>query len=747
VFRKFAERSYNRSMAERLNLSKYYILFLSTVIALIIVSQVILHFSLKKQQHDSTQVNIATRQTELLTSIALKSKEIQDGDVSEPYNSAKELAVLYQKWKDSHRGLVNGSIAYQLSGDNSPEVKAMFNELTPEFIKLSKSVEQIMNAQKGEDISESVNTILNGDDEYLNLMKKISYQYVRESQDRVSSARMIGWVLTGLTVLALLFSFAMFIRPMFRRLSSQNEELISLNRDLEKTSKVKGDFLANMSHEIRTPLNGIIGMSGLLGKTKLGEEQEEYVQSIRKSSENLLVIVGDILDFSKIEAGKMELDPRSFDLNQCVDEVIDMLKPSTIEKKIELMYYIEPDVPPHLTLDSFRLKQVLINLLNNAIKFTDQGEVVLQIGVVNVDQGLMQLKFSIRDTGIGIKTDQVGLLFKSFSQVDSSNTRKYQGTGLGLAICKNIVNLMGGKIWVESQLGKGSDFQFTVICESSHVSPEDSMDVKLLRGLKALVVDDNTTNLKILVKQLANWGVQATPFNDPELVVDLITTLRKFDLCILDMQMPGIDGKELTKKIRAHYHETELPVIVLSSIGKSLLGDDEGLYSAYMTKPVKQKHLLTTIYKVMGLGAQSQAVETITTGNHIGSFGSSDLRILIAEDNEINQAVTAKTLEMLGYKSERAFNGNEVLDKINTRDFDLILMDVNMPEMDGMETTKKIRAMFHKEESPVIIGLSGVDGEDEKKKCLKIGMDDFLAKPLDMDELAIRLSHWFPPTA
>jgi signal transduction histidine kinase/DNA-binding response OmpR family regulator len=682
-----------------------------------------------------------------LTSIALKSKEIQDGDVSEPYNSAKELAVLYQKWKDSHRGLVNGSIAYQLSGDNSPEVKAMFNELTPEFIKLSKSVEQIMNAQKGEDISESVNTILNGDDEYLNLMKKISYQYVRESQDRVSSARMIGWVLTGLTVLALLFSFAMFIRPMFRRLSSQNEELISLNRDLEKTSKVKGDFLANMSHEIRTPLNGIIGMSGLLGKTKLGEEQEEYVQSIRKSSENLLVIVGDILDFSKIEAGKMELDPRSFDLNQCVDEVIDMLKPSTIEKKIELMYYIEPDVPPHLTLDSFRLKQVLINLLNNAIKFTDQGEVVLQIGVVNVDQGLMQLKFSIRDTGIGIKTDQVGLLFKSFSQVDSSNTRKYQGTGLGLAICKNIVNLMGGKIWVESQLGKGSDFQFTVICESSHVSPEDSMDVKLLRGLKALVVDDNTTNLKILVKQLANWGVQATPFNDPELVVDLITTLRKFDLCILDMQMPGIDGKELTKKIRAHYHETELPVIVLSSIGKSLLGDDEGLYSAYMTKPVKQKHLLTTIYKVMGLGAQSQAVETITTGNHIGSFGSSDLRILIAEDNEINQAVTAKTLEMLGYKSERAFNGNEVLDKINTRDFDLILMDVNMPEMDGMETTKKIRAMFHKEESPVIIGLSGVDGEDEKKKCLKIGMDDFLAKPLDMDELAIRLSHWFPPTA
>jgi signal transduction histidine kinase/CheY-like chemotaxis protein len=732
-------------MAERLNLSKYYILFLSTVIALIIVSQVILHFSLQEQQYDSTKVNIATRQTELLTSIALKSKEIQDGEYTDFRNTAKDLEILYQKWKDSHRGLVNGSVAYQLSGDNSTEVQNLFSDLTPEFVKLSKSIEKIMQAGQGEDISESVNTILNGDDEYLSIMKKISYQYVVESEDRVANARMISWILTGLTVLALLFSFALFIRPMFRRLSSQNDELISLNRDLEKTSKVKGEFLANMSHEIRTPLNGIIGMSGLLNKTKLEDEQKEYVQSIRKSGENLLVIVSDILDFSKIEAGKMELDPQYFELNQCIDEVVDLLKPSSLEKKIELMYYIEPEVPSNITLDSFRLKQILINLLNNAIKFTDQGEVVLQVGVVDFDQGLMQLKFSIRDTGIGIEAEQVGLLFKSFSQIDSSNTRRYQGTGLGLAICKNIVNLMGGKIWVQSQLGKGSDFQFTVICEASTSAPEDSMNVQLVKGLKALVVDDNTTNLKILVKQLANWGIQATPFNDPDLVMDLISNLRKFDLCVLDMQMPGIDGKELTKKIREHYPDTELPIIVLSSVGKSLLGDDEGLYSAYLTKPVKQKHLLTTIYKVMGLSAQTQAVGTIKSGTHVGNFGSNDLRILIAEDNEINQAVTAKTLEILGYKSERAFNGNEVLDKINARDFDLILMDVHMPELDGLETTKKIRSMFHKEESPVIIGLSGVEGEEEKKKCLKIGMDDFLSKPLDMDELAGRLSHWFPP--
>ncbi len=731
-------------MAERLNLSKYYILFLSTVIALIIVSQVIIHFSLKEQQHDSTKVNIATRQTELLTSIALKSKEIQDGEYTDFRNTAKDLEILYQKWKDSHRGLVNGSVAYQLSGENSTVVENLFSDLTPEFVKLSKSIEKIMQAGQGEDISESVNTILNGDDEYLSIMKKISYQYVIESEARVANARMIGWILTGLTVLALLFSFALFIRPMFRRLSSQNEELISLNRDLEKTSKVKGEFLANMSHEIRTPLNGIIGMSGLLNKTKLEDEQKEYVQSIRKSGENLLVIVSDILDFSKIEAGKMELDPQYFELNQCIDEVVDLLKPSSIEKKIELMYYIEPEVPSHITLDSFRLKQVLINLLNNAIKFTEQGEVVLQVGVVDFDQGLMQLKFSIRDTGIGIESEQVGLLFKSFSQIDSSNTRRYQGTGLGLAICKNIVNLMGGKIWVDSQLGKGSDFQFTVICEAASSAPEDSINVQLVKGLKALVVDDNTTNLKILVKQLANWGIQATPFNDPDLVMDLISNLRKFDLCVLDMQMPGIDGKELTKKIREHYPDTELPIIVLSSVGKSLLGDDEGLYSAYLTKPVKQKHLLTTIYKVMGLSEQTQAVGAIKSGTHIGNFGSNDLRILIAEDNEINQAVTAKTLEMLGYKSERAFNGNEVLDKINARDFDLILMDVHMPELDGLQTTKKIRSMFHKEESPVIIGLSGVEGEEEKKKCLKMGMDDFLAKPLDMDELAGRLSHWFP---
>lgn len=421
-----------------------------------------------------------------------------------------------------------------------------------------------------------------------------------------------------------------------------------------------------------------------------------------------------------------------------------MLKPSSIEKGLELMYYIEPEVPERISMDVFRLKQVLINLLNNAIKFTDKGEVLLQVGVVNTDQGLVQLKFCIKDTGIGIERDQIDSLFKSFSQVDSSNTRRYQGTGLGLAICKNIVNLMGGKIWVTSELGQGSEFNFTAIGESVESAQSERLDMSALKGLKALVVDDNTTNLKILVKQLANWGIQATPFNDPDLVVDLISNLRKFDFCIFDMQMPGIDGKELTRRIREHYPEEEFPVIVLSSIGKSLLGDDAGMYSAYLTKPVKQTHLLATIHKVLGVSKQQVAVDGLKTGNHAGQFQSNDIRILIAEDNEINQAVTAMTLEILGYKSERAFNGNEVIDKINSRDFDLILMDVHMPEMDGIETTQKIRSMLHKDESPVIIGLSGVEGEDEVKRCLKNGMDDFLSKPLDADDLAGMIDHWFP---
>ncbi|MCB0761187.1 MAG: response regulator [Flavobacteriales bacterium] len=733
-------------MGERLNLSKYYALFLSTVILLLIVAQVILHISLSDQQHNSTEVNIATRQAELVTALALKSLEIQSlpDSASARKIAEKDFKVLFQKWQDSHHGLIKGSVAYQLDGDNSEAIKTLFNELNPEYAKLTRNAKAIVDGAKGEKLSENVAVLVGENENYLDIMKRISYQYVQESESKLLRTNVTAWILTLVTVLALFAGFWVMIRPLFKRLSRQNEQLVDLNKDLEKTSQVKSDFLANMSHEIRTPLHGLIGMTDLLKRTSLNQEQSEYVQSMRKSSENLLVILSDILDYSKMEAGKMELDPHVFSLGKCVDEVIDMMKPSAVEKGLELMYYLEADVPEKLSLDSFRLKQVLLNLLSNAIKFTDQGEVVLSVALVNQNDGLVQLRFSVKDTGIGIDPEQGSLLFKSFSQLDTSNTRRYQGTGLGLAICKNIVNLMGGKIWVNSKTGQGSEFLFTVIGESMESAEEGKLDVSALKGLKALVVDDNTTNLKILVKQLANWGIQATPFNDPDLVVDLISNLRKFDFCILDMQMPGIDGKELTRRIREHYPDEEFPVIVLSSVGRSILGDDEGMYSAYLTKPVKQSHLLATISKVLGVSKQSLAVDQLKSGTHRGSFDGNEIRILIAEDNEINQAVTAKTLEMLGYKTERAFNGLEVLEKVNSRDFDLILMDVHMPDMDGVEATRKIRSMLHRDESPVIVGLSGVNDEDEVKKCLKSGMDDFITKPFDADDLATMLDNWFP---
>jgi CheY-like chemotaxis protein len=544
-------------------------------------------------------------------------------------------------------------------------------------------------------------------------------------------------------VLVMILSFAFLIRPLLRRLQKQNIEFQELNTSLEKTNQVKSDFLANMSHEIRTPMNGMIGMSTLLRRTKLDEEQQEYVQTINSSAESLLVIINDILDYSKIEAGKLELHNEPFSLMDTVEEVIDMLKPSAHAKSLELISYIHPKVPQEIVADSYRLRQVLINLVNNAIKFTNQGEVLLEIDLVTQEENFLQLKFLVRDTGIGIEQGKIQNLFSSFTQADTSTTRKYGGTGLGLAICKNIINLMGGRIWAESDPGKGSSFHFTMVGESSDSETKVSYDATALRGLKALVVDDNKTNLKILVKQLANWGMQATPFNSPELVLEIMGNLKKFDLCVIDMQMPEIDGHGLTVKIREHYSAAELPIIVLSSIGKSLIEAEEGLYSSYLTKPVKQSKLLSTLNKVMGVSAGELAKTSITQGNVEGGLLNNGLKILIAEDNEISQAVTAKTLEILGHTSDKAFTGLEVMEKINRQSFDLILMDLQMPELNGLQATKKIKSIYTSDQAPVIIGLSS-GGKSDEKSCMNSGMDDVLNKPLNPDELEEKINYWFP---